>query len=72
MEDREVGELWVEINYRYPGGNAHWFLKCRELVRKLVEERAQRKYFYAINEHGWEYYIPHALKDFGIDPETWK
>ena len=70
MTDKEVGELWHK---HYVPNPKEEVLEVLDLIRKLVEERAK-----AIEEYGrpWnELQTPHvdlALRDFGIDPKTWK
>jgi len=75
MEDKEVGELWAEAQTKQFG----WASRqdVMELIRKLVEERA-----IAYQNHDREApmyqdrifpkYIGLALRDFVINPETWK
>jgi len=62
MTDEEVGELWRAY--------ADWWQpkigeNVRSLIRKLVEER-QLQYVASGNS------LECALRDFGIDPKTWK
>jgi hypothetical protein len=71
MTDEEVGELWRK------GISSHAHRPCLQerlaLIRKLVEERA-RVYDNGDDSrddyHRW--HIEHTLRDFGIDPATWK
>jgi hypothetical protein len=68
MTDKEVGELWREVTTR---NIDQWpYQKFVALIRKLVEERAK-----------WLGWLPNdvdrsdalasALRDFGIDPDSW-
>ena len=75
MTDKEVGELWRDSNDNISG----WPGLCRELIRKLVEERTKKnRVICRFADHN--NYCPHddschereAVRDFGIPPETWK
>lgn len=74
MEDKEVGELWrkrlIELEHLYldrKGASAFELDIVIALIRKLVEERARRRWYGS----GWRDGIPNTLHDFGIDPATW-
>jgi hypothetical protein len=66
MKDHEVGELWQKIqtsSARFSSAmDGYWCGQTEALIRKLVKERAWIK----------DGDNATALKDFGIDPETWK
>jgi hypothetical protein len=69
LKDKEVGELWREwcANHTYdvPEINA--------LIITLVTERA--KFIWAAKESNWYKpadFITHALKDYGIDTESYE
>lgn len=75
MEDKDVGELWTELNYRHAGECGWLFDKTKELIRKLVEERALWHMGIGVRPDKIKIRadsIRAALRDFGIDPETWK
>jgi len=69
MTDKEVGELWTK----------HKLPVVEQLIRKLVEERANSKCedSYPCNKshtpfcYRRTFHLREALYDFGIDPETW-
>lgn len=69
IKDKEVGELWRMLC----GAIDH---ECslarhgRDLIRKLVEERAVC--IVQLSRRNHEEAEGLALRDFGIDPETWK
>jgi hypothetical protein len=69
MEDKAIGELW-----RRHDEPAHEYscVEVRALIRKLVEERAQRYCQLPVGEPAFESSYKYALLDFGIDSETWK
>jgi hypothetical protein len=76
MKDHKVGELWTRwhlIADLYP----HACDIC-DLIRKLVEERARRylqwqsDVAFSTNRDKQLSELRYALRDFGIDPETWK
>ena len=66
MEDKEVGRLWHDANVRH----GHWHSvnadePIIQLICKLVEER-QLQYVASGNS------LESALRDFGIDPDSYK
>lgn len=73
MTDKEVGELWQEFDSEH---RTHFDYRehIRDLIRKLVEERA---YLYC-NDPVHEAFLESdqalsaALRDFDIDPKDWK
>ena len=69
MEDKEVGKLWM-VN-KIPISEADELHNLQQdaicnLIRKLVEERAQRHYSHGV---AWRDMQEFALRDFGIDPK---
>jgi hypothetical protein len=73
MTDKEVGELWRNIH-----DMKHWsFDTTKQLIRKLVEERAHHIYDRAGESYTmsqgpqYEYCLMAALRDFGIDPKDY-
>ena len=81
VKDEEVGELWRWLNSPAPI-DLPLHKECRDLIIKLVEERAWRLLWFHEPEGSGPYiagpqigrmraYIPQALRDFGIDPATW-
>ncbi len=68
MEDKEVGKLWRWLHDPAPI-DLPLHRECRELIRKLVDERASVHI-----EHGADVYegLMMALENFGIREETWK
>lgn len=72
MKDKQVGELWAD--WSPVEGHPAWdeaSIVC-DLIRKLVEERANKHYGPAWNGVDWKEAVAKAVRDFGIDPETWK
>jgi hypothetical protein len=63
MTDKEVGELWARIHEARWAGRLWPRKEIRELIAKLVEERAARSHDYGIKL---------ACEDFGIDPEEFE
>jgi len=74
MEDKEVGELWREFKHtlEWPKFGARIPAMPR-LIRKLVEERAERDLWNHPEGCRCECHPNHhlhsALRDFGIDPK---
>jgi len=71
MKDKQVGELWAEAQTKQFG----WASRqdVMELIRKLVEERARwHSRVHAVAKWHVNDDNNQALRDFGIDPETWK
>jgi hypothetical protein len=71
MTDEEVGELWQLV--LQDGENDRYIMAygTAALIRKLVEERADKMAEVSYNSgNGWQY-IKDALADFGIDASTW-
>lgn len=76
MEDKEVGELWIENNddfkrrYGTDGQNI-----VNALIRKLVEERRDFESWthgeYCKCETDPDLHLRAALKEFDIDPKNW-
>ena len=66
MEDKEVGELWRSWQEIECGVSAAAII-C-QLIRKLVEERAQNHF----RKQTVRDFDEIALRDFGIDPQTFK
>jgi hypothetical protein len=66
MEDSEVGELWRRARKGLLASGKDEYV-TEKLIRKLVEERAQRL---APGPH-FQGFIPQALREFNIDPATW-
>lgn len=65
MDDKAVGELWASTLACL---NGCWHCKEKqELIRKLVEERAERYPNLPVKDR-----IPFALRDFNISRATWK
>ena len=69
MKDCEVGELWRKHRGKI-GLEHHHVVK---VIRKLVEERASHIY-HGHNRYSWSMGQCRecALRDFGIEPATWK
>ena len=59
MDDKEVGELWKAIHKPQTGLMDDDRALMIELIRKLVEERANRVG------------AASALRQFDVDPDTW-
>lgn len=79
MEDRDVGKMWDYFrNNGFWLNNAPSDLKdVLNLIRKLVEERAWKLaliYYKSalLDDKDQATCIKAALRDFGIDPETFK
>ena len=65
MEDKKVGELWVDLV-----NDCREWMPAGKLIRKLVEEREA-----AFSEHWcgtYEELRATVLRQFGIPPESWK
>ena len=72
MDDKHIGELWEWVSEISPNDGTVHNWEVRDLIRKLVEERA-RRYSTGLDWAGdWPTQIPSVLRDFGIDPETWE
>jgi len=65
MTDKEVGELWTSL------AGLEWPY-VQKLIRKLVEERANYIQQVLESSQNAKDFIPAALRQFGIDPKTWK
>jgi predicted DNA-binding ribbon-helix-helix protein len=63
MTDKEVGELWALA--QAPALESSYVVK---LIRKLVEERANFIQFTSASNLSC---LNRALREFGIDPESW-
>ncbi len=63
MSDAEVGDIWRRAHVWGASGAD----PVIDLIRKLVEERA-RHYIKAVHNDP----LTSALRDFGIDSETWE
>lgn len=81
MEDKEVGELWRLANDMYVPDeflDAEQNRRIMALIRKLVEERAAHLFVVMQDRYEMQYgpqrdaCLEVALRDFCIDPETWK
>ena len=75
MKDKEVGELWREVQLVLNGGvgtapTDHYHNQAM-LICKLVEERAKHKSVCWPGSPQWTCFIDEALRDFSIPPETW-
>ena len=75
ITDKEVGELWRRCIDS--ASDLHWDTEelLKNLIRKLVEERAKWYIEGGIwNGEDFDTTSPteNALRDFEIDPETWK
>lgn len=74
MDDKAVGEIWRRTSNKWD------VYTIRELIRKLVEERAMRlKAEFRLQfadceavEMSDARWIEEALKEFGIPEETWR
>jgi hypothetical protein len=79
MTDKEIGELWRWHGRQPPSGfgNSDIILS---LIRKLVEERKELSYrrqggrwlMVDLTNEDKRKWLDRALRDFGIDPETFK
>lgn len=75
MNDKEVGELWRWVQSRVPDDAdvaMDTQAKIENLICKLVEERAQYIKQVLETSQDCEFFIPDALRAFGIDPQEWK
>ena len=70
MGDKEVGEMW-RYWQEFKGGVSAAAIIC-ELIRKLVEERAQNHFWAQGKGKTVRDFEEMALRDFDIDPETFK
>ena len=70
MTDKEVGELWRDNGE----GHDHWWfdLQITALIRKLVEQKTEAWLGVDADHMTYETALAEALRDYGIDPETWK
>ena len=77
MMDHDVGELWRSALTARGIQGKWWAQKCAELIRKLVEERAQLLSVIVCDYDGnylhdsFAAHMPEALVEFGIDPTTY-
>lgn len=73
MTDKEVGKIWGYF-YKEPNGLLCGYIV--DLIRKLVEERADWRLKYSDVSRepiiNIEEAIAATLSDFSIDPKTWK
>jgi hypothetical protein len=71
MTDKEVGALWRTAHES--DEPTFWVTGVKELIRKLVEERAR---YHAIRDGGYRGFtaqdIDWACEQFGIDPKSWE
>jgi hypothetical protein len=65
MSDNEVGEIWN----RFAATGREDRQVIRDLIRKLVEERAKHKAVCWPGQPAWRQFVSDALCDFGIDPK---
>ena len=73
MEDKEVGELWRDVCNGGSGGNELYYCwTVIDLIIKLVEERAQNHFWEQGKGKTVRDFDEMALRDFGIDPDTFK
>ena len=70
MTDREVGELWLK-HCSTPDLRI-WFWDTTALIRKLVGDRTRWKEYVTDRQCVGPCALAEALRDFGIDPTTWK
>ena len=66
MADREVGELWA-----YYKADDRESKDVRGLIRKLVEERRHTMCIHG-SHCNHDDHLHFALRNFGIDPESWR
>lgn len=84
MTDEQIGQLWQKIYSWHvsPGGGDLAYIGEDDrvkLIRKLVEEREERKLMacphgglsIAVCKHPEGFHRNEALRDFSIDPVTW-
>lgn len=73
MQDKQVGELWSKATHKDVPMPI-----VQQLIRKLVEERAQVIATTSCDYDGCKHedwktsHTPEALRDFGIDPKEYK
>ena len=80
MEDKKVGELWTQAQFVKTLPNlgmalTQWVEAAENLIRKLVEERAFSRYKgsrFDWSDEGRKKFMAKGLRDFDIDPATWK
>ena len=75
MDDKEVGELWSALHKPQTGLMDDDRALMIELIRKLVEERAFSRYKgsrFDWSDEGRKKFMAKGLRDFDIDPATWK
>lgn len=85
MDDKQVGEVWEWVrsacdDENYSAHTCEWAVYCSDLIRELVNMRAERKLMAcphgglsaAACRHPSDFHLNEAFADFGIDPETWK
>lgn len=70
MEDKTVGEIWRRYQGHVRNKPIHADSTPLLLIRKLVDERAMRWQSEQGIAGGTAGFYK-ALRDFGIDPETW-
>jgi hypothetical protein len=78
MKDEEVGRVWNDARqYTESHAGLSWAHKVLTVIRKLVEERARRylqwqsDVAFSTDRDRQLSELRYALRDFGIDPETW-